>query len=167
MSETMSEPVLAALLAWNRAESRRWHAWFASHPAALDLSMGAGTTASMRTSIRHIFAVDLRYAQRLVGLPVSPFESIDVADVDGLFALGERAHALLAGWLATASAADLDHVHTFMTLSAGEQTASARKIVTHACTHHVRHWAQIATVLRLHGQPSGWPHDFLLSDAMP
>jgi hypothetical protein len=36
----------------------------------------------------------------------------------------------------------------------------------HSSTHHVRHWAQIATVVRMNGMKSDWPHDFLLSDAM-
>lgn len=162
----MSEPILHALLEWNRAENRRWHTWFLAHPSALELSMGAGSTSTVRGMIRHVFAVDLRYAQRLVGLPVSAFETIDVSDVAGLFGLAERAQNLLAGWLASATAADLDRSHTFMTLSAGERTASARKIMTHTCTHHVRHWAQIATVLRMQGQKSDWPHDFLFSDAM-
>ena len=65
-----------------------------------------------------------------------------------------------------ATSADLERVHTFMTLSAGEQQATARKIMLHTCTHHARHWAQIATVLRAAGLKSDWPHDFLLSDAM-
>jgi uncharacterized damage-inducible protein DinB len=163
----MSEPTLHALLAWNRTESRRWHTWFRAHPPALGVWMGRGSRATVRTQIHHVFAVDLRYAQRLVGLPVSTIETLDVRDLDGLFALGERAHALLAGWLTTASEADLDRLHSFTTLSAGERTASARKIVIHACTHHVRHWAQIATVLRIHGHPSDWTHDFFLSEAMP
>ena len=162
----MSDVVLQALLEWNRAESRRWHTWFLAHPMALDLSMGAGSTSTVRAVIRHVFAVDLRYAQRLVGLPVSALETITDSDIAGLFALAERAHTLLAGWLANATAADLDQSHTFMTLSAGERTASARKIVTHTCTHHVRHWAQVATVLRMQGQKSDWPHDFLFSDSM-
>lgn len=162
----MSEPTMHALLAWNRAETRRWHAWFLAHPEALDLWTGPGSTGTVRSMIHHVFAVDLRYAQRLAGLPVSAFESIDVRDVEGLFSLAERAHALLEGWLATATDADLARIHTFMTLSAGERTASARRIVVHACTHHVRHWAQIATILRMAGMRSDWPHDFLFSDAM-
>lgn len=160
----MPEPTLHALLAWNRAESRRWHAWFLAHPAALDLPTGNGS--SVRAVIRHVFAVDLRYAQRLAGQPVSAFETIEAHGIDDLFALAERAHGLLAGWLATATEADLARIHTFMTLSAGERTASARKIVVHACTHHERHWAQIATLVRMQGMKSDWPHDFLFCDAM-
>lgn len=166
----MSEPTLAALLAWNRAETRRWHAWFAAHPAALEVSMGPGAgpgTATVRKAIHHTFAVDLRYGQRLTGLPVSAFETIEAGDLEALFALAERGQALLGGWLARATSADLDRVHTFMTLSAGERTATGRKILVHSCTHHVRHWAQIATVLRANGRKSDWPHDFLLNDAMP
>lgn len=162
----MTEPTLHALLAWNRAETRRWHAWFLAHPSALELSMGAGSTSSVRGMIRHVFAVDLRYAQRLAGLPVSGFDTLAASDVESLFALAERAHAVLEGWLATATPADLARSYTFMTLSAGERSASGRKIVVHTCTHHVRHWAQIATVLRMHGRKSDWPHDFLLNDAM-
>jgi uncharacterized damage-inducible protein DinB len=163
---TVGDAVLQALLEWNRAESRRWHAWFSGHRSALDLPIGEGRTASVRRLIHHVFVVDLRYAQRLVGLPVSAYETLDGLDLDGLFALAERAHALLAGWLAGASEADLSRAHTFTTLSAGTLDASARKIVVHACTHHLRHWAQIATVLRLHGQPSDWVHDFMMSDVM-
>lgn len=161
----MSEPTLSALIGWNRTEAKRWHAWFTAHPSALEVSMGSGA-GSVRKAIFHTFAVDLRYGQRLVGLPVSAFENIEAADTDALFALAERAYGLLDGWLAQATSADLERIHTFMTLSAGERTATARKILVHCCTHHVRHWAQIATVLRMNGQKSDWPHDFLFSDAM-
>lgn len=161
----MSEPTLAALIAWNRAEAKRWHAWFTANPIALDVSMGSGA-GTVRKSIHHTFVVDLRYGQRLVGLPVSAPETVDAGDIDSLFALGERAGEMLAGWLAQATPAELDRVFTFTTISAGELSATARKIVLHSSTHHVRHWAQIATVLRMNKMKSDWPHDFLLSDAM-
>ena len=37
-----------------------------------------------------------------------------------------------------------------------------RKIVIHILMHEIRHWAQIATLLRLHGL-NVEPHDFLIS----
>ncbi len=135
----MSEPALPALLAWNRAENQRWHAWFRDHPAALDLPLGAGSAGTIRSLIRHVFAVDMRYAQRLLGLPVSSLETIDAVDVDSLFALAARANEMLTSWLAGAGQGDLAHRYTFMTLSAGERSASARKSLIHTCTHQVRH----------------------------
>ncbi len=161
----MSEPTLPALIAWNRTEAKRWHGWFTVHPRALEVSMGP-SAGSVRKAIFHTFAVDLRYGLRLVGLPVAAYEHIEAGDTDALFDIAERAYGLLDSWLMQATSADLDRIHTFMTLSAGERTATARKILVHSCTHHVRHWAQIATVLRMNGQKSGWPHDFLFSDAM-
>ena len=161
----MNEPTLSALIGWNRAELKRWHGWFTLHPSALEVSMGSGA-GSVRKAIFHTLVVDLRYAQRLVGLSVSSYEHIEASNIDSLFALAERANGLLNDWLSHATSADLERIHTFITLSAGERTASARKIVVHACTHHVRHWAQIATVLRMSGLKSDWPHDLLFSDAM-
>jgi len=32
--------------------------------------------------------------------------------------------------------------------------------------HGVRHWAQIATVLRQNDYPQDWPHDVIFTDAM-
>jgi uncharacterized damage-inducible protein DinB len=162
----MCDPVLQALLAWNRAECVRWGTWFAAHPEALALGLGAGAGGTVRQAIHHVFAVDLRYAQRLMGLPVAAFETIEADGCAELFALGVRAQDLLSAWLARATPAELAQDHTFMTLSAGERRASARKILLHATTHHVRHWAQLATILRQHGSRGDWAHDFLLSDAM-
>ena len=49
---------------------------------------------------------------------------------------------------------------------AGSVTASHHKLVANLLNHGTRHWAQVATVLRLHGHADQWPHDLLLSDAL-
>jgi uncharacterized damage-inducible protein DinB len=43
--------------------------------------------------------------------------------------------------------------------------ATPRKIVVHVLLHEIRHWAQIATLLRLTGVTDGF-HDILFSPAM-
>jgi uncharacterized damage-inducible protein DinB len=43
--------------------------------------------------------------------------------------------------------------------------ATPKKIVTHVLLHEIRHWAQIATLLRLTGVTDDF-HDFLFSPAM-
>ena len=52
----------------------------------------------------------------------------------------------------------------FRTLTAGMVRASRYRITANLVNHGVRHWAQIATVLRQHGMGDQWPHDLLLSD---
>ena len=44
-------------------------------------------------------------------------------------------------------------------------TASPKKVVTHILFHEIRHWAQIATLLRLDGLKPDL-HDFLFSPVM-
>ncbi len=44
--------------------------------------------------------------------------------------------------------------------------ASRRKLMLHMLFHSQRHWAQLATLVRSAGFPSGFHGDFLLSSAM-
>ena len=62
--------------------------------------------------------------------------------------------------------AELNEVLTFKTLTAGVVTASKHKIASNIFLHAIRHWGQIATVLRQNGFTDQWPHDMLLSDVM-
>ncbi|HEU4629288.1 MAG TPA: DinB family protein [Gemmatimonadaceae bacterium] len=155
------------LLDYTAGETERWRRWLAARPATvLDLPVGEGRTATVRGLLQHIFAVERRYADRLLGEPVTPYEAIGTSDVETLFAAGRAARERLERYLAGATAADLARRPEFQTISAGTRTASARKIVAHALVHGIRHWAQLATVLRQHGEATDWMHDLLMSDAL-
>lgn len=54
----------------------------------------------------------------------------------------------------------------FQTISVGTQRASARKLVAHILLHGLHTWAQLATVVRLHGIATGWRHDLLMNGAL-
>lgn len=155
------------LLAYRDAETLRWRAWFEAHPpAALEVQLGEGEVGTVRRLVRHIFAVELRYAQRLAGQPVSDWGEFREETLGDIFAIGERARALAGRFLAEASDADFRERLTFATLSAGTITASKHKILANFVTHGVRHWAQIATALRQAGHGDQWPHDLLASDVL-
>ena len=155
------------LLDYTAAETARWHRWLAGQgDDVLDLAVGEGRTASVRGLIQHVFAVERRYADRLLGEPVTPYEAIDASGVEPLFAAGREARRQLERYLDAATDEDLGRRLEFQTLSAGTLSASARKIVAHALVHGIRHWAQLATVLRQHGRATDWRHDLLLSDAL-
>jgi uncharacterized damage-inducible protein DinB len=113
----------------------------------------------------HIFAVELRYAERLNEVvEVTPYERHTGKPSGELFAMGEQARRMLAEYLAHAP--DLDRVLTFPTLTSGTLSASKRKIAIHMLLHGVRHWAQLATALREAGFAPG-KHDFIFSNVMP
>ena len=158
---------LDALLAYRDGETRRWAAWFAEHPAALDVRLADGDNGSVRGLVRHIFAVELRYGQRLLAIPVSDWSAFRQQRLDEIFALGDESRAFVAKYLAAATESSLAETLTFETLTAGTVTASRRKLVLNLVTHGLRHWAQIATAVRQAGYADQWPHDLLVSDALP
>lgn len=154
----------ATLLAYRDGETARWRDWFERHPAALDVPIGAGRTATVRGLVVHIFAVELRYAERLLGRRVTTYEELEPADTEEVFAIGARARASIDEFLARADDREMREVLEFQTLTAGAVRATKYKITANLVNHGVRHWAQIATVLRQQGFGDQWAHDFLLSD---
>jgi uncharacterized damage-inducible protein DinB len=69
----------------------------------------------------------------------------------------------LRSFAIAANDSDWGGILMFSTRSAGDLTASRRKIFIHALLHSVRHWAQLATYLRQKGYKQDWHHDFIFS----
>ena len=51
----------------------------------------------------------------------------------------------------------------FMTVSAGKKSATRERIFFHALLHGIRHYGQLATLVRQHGVKPDWSMDFLFS----
>ncbi len=154
------------LMHYAEAETRRWFDFFQQHPDALDLEIDIAFAGDIRGLLLHIFAVELRYAKRLLGAAVTPYEQLPAASLDEIFSIGDTARKNIRQYLAQASDADLGTVLTFPTRTAGTLSSSKRKIVAHVLLHGIRHWAQVATALRQCGYKQDWPHDFIFTDAL-
>lgn len=152
------------LLELTSTEQHRWHDWFAERPPAWAVPFATGRMATIGGVVTHIFAVELRYAQRLLDREVTPWEDFRQTSLDDVFELGDNARGLLVQFLTSAPESELDRVLTFQTLTAGTVTASKHKIASNIFLHGIRHWGQIATVLRQKGFADQWPHDMLLSN---
>jgi len=158
---------ISILLAWRDVETRRWHDWFRSHPQeTLFIPAGEGRMSTLHGVLVHIFAVELRFAQRLVDQPVSDWSEIVPQTLDETFAVGDVARALIDGCLETADDHSLDVELSFLTLTAGTVTATKRKILFNLVPHGMRHWAQVAMLLRQAGHRDQWPHDLLASSVL-
>lgn len=154
------------LLQYTDAENQRWKKWFERHPESLAVSAGIAGEDDVVGLLVHIFAVELRYAERLFGLPESSYEKLRSANLEQVFAIAEEARKKFKQFLATATEEQMNQVIAFETRSAGKLAASKRKILAHALMHGVRHWAQIATTLRRAGYKQDWQHDFLFFESM-
>jgi uncharacterized damage-inducible protein DinB len=151
------------LLELTSAEHHRWHDWFIDRPDAWAVPFATGRMATVGGVVMHIFAVELRYAQRLLDQEVTPWEGFRQTSIEDVFELGDNARAQLVDFLTSAPESELDRILTFQTLTAGTVTASKHKIASNIFLHGIRHWGQVATVLRQNGFTDQWAHDMLLS----
>ena len=165
----MSDPCLLTadeLLRFCFGETQRWRDWLAANQKLLDLPIDIAQAKTVRDLVLHIVAVDLRYAERLLGEKVTDYEELPTSTLAELFSTADRAREKLETFAQTASDAEWNQVLNFPTRSAGTLSSSKRKIFIHTLLHGMRHWAQLATYLRQQGHKQPWAHDFLLSDVI-
>ena len=62
------------LLRWNVVSAQHWRDFLAAHPAVLDLPCDIRESGTVAMLLKHIVAVELRYAERLHGEPETPYE---------------------------------------------------------------------------------------------
>jgi uncharacterized damage-inducible protein DinB len=156
------------LLDYCAEESNHWRDFFKNHPDALDVPADIAGTKTVRELVLHIVAVQMRYAERLLNMPITEYDQLAARLAQGkpgeeLFALSRKSLEDLRSFAIAANDSDWDGTLTFPTRSAGELTASRRKIFIHALLHGVLHWAQLSTHLRQKGYKQDWQHDFIFS----
>jgi hypothetical protein len=100
----------------------------------------------------------------LCGETLGPPTAIPNGTTDALFQFGRESRKDLKELLATFPAGKWDVAEEYKILS-HSIIVTPRKIVIHVLMHEIRHWAQIATLLRVNGLP-GESHDFLFSPVL-
>ncbi len=118
---------------------------------------GAKTAGEL---LQHVVAVELRYAERLAGLAATDYANIAFDSVAAIYATHNRAMALFKDQLAS-NDVDWDERIEYTTRTMGPMRSSRKTILFHAMLHSVRHYAQLATLIRRHGIKPEWPMDYL------
>ncbi|HEY4011500.1 MAG TPA: DinB family protein [Acidobacteriaceae bacterium] len=152
------------LLAWNDSTAQHWRDFILAYPAILELPCDIRKGKTVADTLQHIVAVELRYAQRLFGLPESPYEEIPKYSVDTLMKAHTLAFDLLRNLLERPDY-DWSTELSFDTLSQGRLLATRETIVLHLALHGIRHYAQLSTLVRQQGFRPNWPMDYLFVSA--
>jgi uncharacterized damage-inducible protein DinB len=160
----MDEPVLTAneLLAWLEHSSTRWKSLLESRPEILDLPCGIAGVTNAGGLLQHLVAVELRYAERLADLPATDYAAITFDSPEAIYATHDRAMKLLREQMERA--VDWRERIDFPTRSVGRVRASRRAVLFHSMLHGIRHYAQLATLVREGGIKPDWPMDYLPMD---
>jgi uncharacterized damage-inducible protein DinB len=157
---------LEELLAWNEESAGFWKAHLDANPALLELPCGVAGTATVHEFVRHIWRVELRWAQRIIGEPQFDMKG-PLAPVEVYFDQHRQAMSIFRTLLDD-PAHNWDAIYTLNVdwLPAKFRNMSHRKLVAHTLFHSQRHWAQLSTLVRVAGYPSGFHGDLLFSSGI-
>ena len=156
------------LMQYTEWERGKWIQVFRKNPTALGLSVGPNRDDRFNTVgdwIRHIFGAEIRYVERLSGRPLTEIAGMQNDNVEELFEFGQHTRNVLKRFLETFPATDWD-IPREMQILRFVVKATPNKIVVHIVMHEIRHWAQIATLLRLNGILGDFGDDFIGSPVM-
>ena len=157
------------LLEYTDWQRESWHTWFVregTHALLVPAGPhGDGRLNTVGEIVRHIFSAETRYVERMNDQPLTDAAALPAADdVNALFAFGRDSRAALRAFVSALPADQLD-VARDLTIVTVTRRLTPRKILAHIVLHEIRHWAQIATLLRLQGMRVEF-HDFLISPVM-
>jgi uncharacterized damage-inducible protein DinB len=156
------------LLDYTERERMKWLDRFRQHgDGILETSAGAhgdGRFSTIADLIRHIFSAEKRYVERLSNRPLTDPSAVSKSSIEALFQFGDESRKSLKEFVGSYPAELWDKPQEFKLMNSSLQI-TPRKIVIHVVLHEIRHWAQIATILRLQGVTGDF-HDFLFSPVL-
>lgn len=158
---------LDEMLAWSNEAAEGWRTHFTANPSQLELPCDIGGAATVQAFLRHIWSAELRWAQRIAGLPVTDRAVMPTGPLDALYTLHTESVAILRSSLDNTSF-DWNSIVSveLPSLGHGVQSFTRRKLAAHAFFHSQRHYAQLATLLRQAGHPAAVRGDLLFSAAL-
>ena len=159
---------LSDLIDYTDWERQKWHEWLRQQGNEV-LKTGVGPHGDGRFGtvgdlVRHIFSAEKRYVERLLGRTLTDASSVPADNLEALFEFGDESRRELKDFVEVFPAENWDVPFEFKLMNS-TLTATPKKIIVHVLVHEMRHWAQIATLLRLNGMTGDF-HDFLFSAAM-
>ena len=159
---------LNLLLEYTDWERQKWHEWLRQHGDRILLtSTGANSDTRFETVgdlIRHVFSAEKRYIERLSDKPLTDTATISTENIEAVFNFGLESRKALREFVEALPAQQWDAPRDYVMMNHPIR-ATPKKFVIHVLLHEIRHWAQIATLLRQNGLKADF-HDFLFSPAL-
>jgi uncharacterized damage-inducible protein DinB len=157
---------LEELLVWNEEASRFWKTHLDANPALLQLPCGIGGNADVLAFVRHIWGAELVWSQILRGVTITDYDVWPQGPLDALFDL-HRSAVQNFRMLLDDPGKNWDEQSVHYPWRRPEQPKpTPRKTLAHVLLHSQRHWAQLSTLIRAAGFPSGFLGDLLFSFAL-
>jgi len=154
---------LKELLTYSEEEQDRWQNWFASHgDEPLRFPLSGDRMPSLGSMIQHALGTELWFAEHLGGAAITEWWTEPAGAAASLFELGTAAKRKLRQLIEHVPPEEWGRM---VELQGGGRSfrVSVRKAVGNALVHEIRHWAQVAIIVRQHGLAPPGDHDLILS----
>ncbi len=154
-------------------ERTRWEHWFSVNGnEPLRFTLAGETHPNVGALILHCFWTELWYASMLRGEMlthdskiVKENSNLPSDQAAAIFAFGRLAHERMRASNNSLSPEDWARIYEFEGRGLRIR-GSVRKLALNALVHEVRHWAQIAMVMRQHNLAPPGEHDFIFSNSL-
>jgi len=156
---------LEEILAWNCQSADFWKAHLDGNPMLLQLPCGIGGNADVQAFVRHIWGAELVWSQIIRGLPVTDYDLWPTGPLDALFDLHLSALRNFRSLLDNPETKWEERSVHYPWRRPEAPKPTPRKALAHVLLHSQRHWAQLSTLVRSAGFPSGFLGDLLLCSA--
>ena len=157
---------LDELLRYTAGERDKWRIWLSARPQAMEAAVQpGGALPTVGKLIDHIFLVERRHLQRLMGEELSRSTGLTGSNVPPLFDYGASVRRELEQFVGDLDADVADELRTFV-VRERQCSMTSRKLLFHILIHEIRHWAQIALAVRLAGHEPPGDHDLFFSNAL-
>jgi uncharacterized damage-inducible protein DinB len=154
------------LLRYTDDERSKWERWFNENGEdLLCMPLAGERDNTVGALLLHIFGPELRYVQRLRQEPLSEYRGRPSAHIGEVFGFGIESRKALLNFVAQAQPADWERQVEF-DVGGRMQRASVRKVILHVLLHEIRHWAQVARLMRERGFLPPADPDLLNSSAL-
>jgi uncharacterized damage-inducible protein DinB len=157
---------LEELLAWNQESSDFWKAHLDANPVLLELPCGIGGNVHVQSFVRHIWGAELVWSQIITGQPITDYDVWPNGPLEALFDLHIQAVSNFRSLLDHPTIGWDEMTLHYPWRKPEQPKPTPRKALAHILFHSQRHWAQLSTLVRAAGFPSGFLGDFLFSPAL-
>jgi len=162
----MTMPTLTGeeLYAWVERTSSGWRELLTAHPEALTLPCNIRASTTVAGLLQHIAAVELLFTEWLSGIPATPAAEPSSATPETtyatIYATHDKAMSLFLNLNQHDEAWWQEQVD-FPMRSGAILHGPRRVFAIHMLMHSIRHYAQLATIVRQHGITPNWQMDYL------
>ncbi len=152
------------LITWNDKTAQNFHDFVQENPTIFSLPLDIRSSETIVSTLQHIVYLELRFANLIAGVAKTPLEDIPKDSIEALHAIHTRAMAIVRQLLCD-PAFDWSQELAFEIPNLGRLDASRETFLVYLTMHSIRHYAQLATIVRQAGFEPNWRMDYLFTEA--